>query len=62
MSMHYSLYWKDWFQILMGTTRGGSETERLVPSEEGRETMKQPHADYQVVPWKKVETFRPALP
>jgi pyruvate/2-oxoglutarate dehydrogenase complex dihydrolipoamide acyltransferase (E2) component len=29
-------------------------TERLVPSEEGKETMKQQHADYQLIPYPKL--------
>src|SRR5437870_9015602 len=31
-----------------------ARTERLVPSEGGREIMKQKHADYQVVPYPKM--------
>jgi hypothetical protein len=40
--------------MLTGTTRGGSETERLVPSEGSRETMKKKHLDYEVVPYPKL--------
>src|SRR5271157_4909126 len=40
--------------MLMGTARCGLETQRLVPSEERRGSMKQQHVDYKVVPYPKM--------
>src|SRR5437667_524768 len=54
MSMHYISYWKGLHQRMMGTTRCGLETQRLVPSEGRRKSMKQQHTDYQVIPYPKM--------
>src|SRR6266480_8134515 len=38
-----------------------ARTERLVPSEGGRESMKQKHVDYQVVPYPKIRRWMAAM-